>query len=730
MNARGTKIMITPREILEMLQKQPKKEILTLGKTVQSIPIKALAQFMPSHPKGTINAFFEYVYNPNKSLFQSMNISPSPSYPKTYPDKWENGTIGLWLPIGSISVTPMTEGKKVVISQPTGISPQGLSFNSAIFTVKDRENTFTINAGNWDHVYKKLDDFSAVDKTTWKGRVKSTKKIHFIRKRFDPSTRQTFLTADIGMMYYFADHLVQNGFDIHIDDQRKKIQNNIIEIEGKIDPETGEPFTFYDYQRKAIEWALKRKNGILRLATGAGKTEIAIGLIGKLGEDALFIVPRKTLAIQTRDRFIQRGFKNVGILYGEEKEMSNTRGELDVNVCVINTVQDLLGVTKPRKTKNLEIIRKREEQKKVFFDFMKEVNVIVFDEAHHIKAETYAGVARANPASFRYGLSATPFADTALETAQVREKLGDILYDLPASKLIEYTDGRQFLSQPIIKFIANIISDNLIPLFNKLYAEAVARAEARAEAKGYKLTRPPNRYPSFIEAFIILNEARNQLIVDICHEGYKRAMPTLVIVERIDHGVRLKMMLDELKIPCEMVASSADEGEEEEEGDNEAERVHIMKSKEERDQTFKDVASKKISVMIGTSGLVGEGLDIKALMLCIIAQGGKSFIRTYQRIGRAMRLHPAETTLFRQTHSLIVDFCDGMTFNKLDFTENVISERPTPGFIPMKYLGEHFYRRKNLYESESHFVTMWAKNLKDIFKVKTLDGQIIDPWKV
>lgn len=664
-------------------------------------------------------------------------------------------SVNLWRPIGSVEITPTSRGPSVtpIVPSVTPVAPpMVLPQDKVILTIKDRQNVFTIQAGNIRRVFHILDAYSAVDKTTYSGRKRSTKKIHFIRQSYRGG--QYVTEADVGMMYYFADHLVDPekgfGFTVDIIDERKKINNNFVEIEGKINPKTGEAFDFRDYQRKAVEAALKRKNGILRLATGAGKTEIAIGLIGKLGEDAIFVVPRKTLAIQTRDRFLERGFKSVGVLYGantkEEKEevgIKNTP-ELDVNVCVINTIQDLLGVTKSRKSTNPDVIREREAKVKEFYNFLKEVNVLVFDEAHHVKAQSgkaggmpyYASVAQAIPASYRYGLSATPFADTPLETAQVRDKLGDILYDLPASKLIEYDDGKQYLSQPVIKFIANYVPESLITLFNKLYAEAYARAEERAQARGAEFTRPPNRYPSFIDAFIILNEARNRLIAEICKEGYKRSMPTLVIVERIDHGVRLKMLLDEMRISSEMVASAPDEGEEgeepEEEEQNEAvERIHIMRTKLEREEVFDKLKTKKIAVMIGTSGLVGEGLDLPALMLCIIAQGGKAFIRTYQRIGRAMRLHLDETTPFRQTHSIIVDFLDGMGTNRDDITQ-IIPEAIPPeymfSFIPLKHLGEHFFRRKNLYESEKHFIMSWAKNLKDIFKVKKKDGSIVDPW--
>jgi superfamily II DNA or RNA helicase len=656
-----------------------------------------------------------------------------------------------------------------------------------IFRVKNRENIFTFGCENEQYLhnaYSVLRRYAEADVIAGVGKRAKHYQAYFVfwqcpvclrklnlDKEHDksmvvingktikcPGGKPSLAMADIGLLYYCADHLISQKYRVVIDDQRKKIANNFIEIEGHPDKK-GRPFKFRDYQHRAIEAALKRKNGILRLATGSGKTEIGIGLIGKLGEDALFIVPNKNLAKQTRDRFRERGFPHVGILYGEKPDpgepeiemIPNTPGQLDVNVAVINSVEMMLGVSGRRKSNDPVAKKRFETQKKIFFDFMKEANVLVFDEAHHVKATTYAAAARANPASFRYGLSATPFADTPKETLEVREKLGDILYDLPASKLIEYEDGNQYLSQPIIKLIANPIADDLIPLFNKIYAAAVERAETRAAQRGEILTRMPNRYPSFIEAFIALNKARNKLVADICVEGYKRAMPTLIVVEKIEQGVQLKMMLDKMNIPkhgeypfkVEMVASKEDPGEETEieEEENEAvagPRVEIItdvKSKDPnvrtRDMVFKDVAMKKTHVLIGTTGMVGEGLDINELMLCIVLQGGKSFTRTYQRIGRAMRLHLGESTDFRRTHCIIVDILDGMDVPRMEFTQAIneaMGGIPTPGFYSLMYLGMHFFRRMLLYQAEKHYVISWAKNVKDVFKVMLKDGTIIDPW--
>ena len=59
-------------------------------------------------------------------------------------------------------------------------------------------------------------------------------------------------------------------------------------------------------QKEAVNRVIARKNGILWLPTGAGKTEIAIGLTVKIKTRWLFIVHKKDLLHQTAERYEKR----------------------------------------------------------------------------------------------------------------------------------------------------------------------------------------------------------------------------------------------------------------------------------------------------------------------------------------------------------------------------------------------------------------------------------------
>ena len=85
----------------------------------------------------------------------------------------------------------------------------------------------------------------------------------------------------------------------------------------------------FDYQKDAVKNALSNRfldlwwpRGVLGLATGAGKTEIAISIYEMVKIPSLFLVHRKTLGWQTVKRFKKYVGNDVGILFDGEKELN------------------------------------------------------------------------------------------------------------------------------------------------------------------------------------------------------------------------------------------------------------------------------------------------------------------------------------------------------------------------------------------------------------------------
>ncbi len=84
----------------------------------------------------------------------------------------------------------------------------------------------------------------------------------------------------------------------------------------------GNPITLWNHQVEAVNAAIQQGQGVLELATGAGKT-IICGIMAKIWSEfghVVIIVPNIDLAIQTQFEFQQRVGIDCGIWYGERKE--------------------------------------------------------------------------------------------------------------------------------------------------------------------------------------------------------------------------------------------------------------------------------------------------------------------------------------------------------------------------------------------------------------------------
>ena len=131
---------------------------------------------------------------------------------------------------------------------------------------------------------------------------------------------------------------------------------------------------------------------------------------------------------------------------------------------------------------------------------------------------------------------------------------------------------------------------------------------------------------------------------------------TLIFVDRIDHGEVLENMAPSLFILKDKIR-------------------FVHGTHPEREQMIDDFRTGKLSVLISTEGIIGEGFDFRGLDAMIIADGGKSYIQTIQKRGRGMRVEEGKVDL------KMYDFADRG-----------------------KYVGEHSLRRKTSYESNGFTV--------------------------
>lgn len=246
------------------------------------------------------------------------------------------------------------------------------------------------------------------------------------------------------------------------------------------------------YQLPAVKRAVDRKRGILKLATGAGKTELAAAIATVLRCRWLFVAHRMNLAIQAGERFKKRTGEAFGIV-GE--------GQWKVRRFTCCTFQTLLARFKTPECREL----------------LKSAEGVFFDESHVVAADSFWPIAQSmTNAYYRFGLSGTPLNRGDQRSALNVAAIGPVIYEVKAGELIE----KGVLSKATIRFS---------PLFQPV------RAKTWSGVKG--------------EA-IIRSKKRNKLLLSLAK---KAAKPGFLFIDEIHHGQMLVGELQQAGITAELV---------------------------------------------------------------------------------------------------------------------------------------------------------------------------------
>jgi superfamily II DNA or RNA helicase len=249
---------------------------------------------------------------------------------------------------------------------------------------------------------------------------------------------------------------------------------------------------------------LQAKRGIAKLATGAGKTEIAIAITKALNIPTLFLTHRVNLLYQTAKRYIAR----VPELKGRVSVIGD--GNYETNFITIATVQTLYN-----------LVQKDREQ--AIFE-LSPFQLLIIDEAHHSGASQFYETANCCVnAYFRLALTATPFMGTQVESMYLKGITGDIFDTVSAGFLVE----KGVLARPFFKFIRVDKPDNLKKL---------------------------SSWHDIYNNGIVNNEYRNNLIVSKIAELKKYNI--LCIVDRVKHGQILKAKMKEKGIRAKFLNGS------------------------------------------------------------------------------------------------------------------------------------------------------------------------------
>ena len=318
------------------------------------------------------------------------------------------------------------------------------------------------------------------------------------------------------------------------------------------------PHSFRDYQEEAIKKIKEKSRGILAMCTGAGKTKTSCGIISELSVyPVIFVVPSVSLLKQTVREFneslkpltddffvgeigggkceIAMGGVNVAtyqtLLTAFDRKYSETKKKV-VDVEVDKTSLDsLMGQLKilcidllnsPQakhkaiEKKIKEVKKKIEDKQKMFQNkadlrnLVSQCQLLIIDETH-IAAEIIEEISiRAKNAYYKCGLSGTP---QRMDNQDIRMfgATGPVIHRVTSSDLIK----RGFLVKPYIYTIDIDFVDKSAPSYQETYKNA-----------------------------IVNNQQKNELIRDLAEDMHSQGRPTIIMVERIEHGKILEEMIE------------------------------------------------------------------------------------------------------------------------------------------------------------------------------------------
>jgi len=390
------------------------------------------------------------------------------------------------------------------------------------------------------------------------------------------------LTFPYGLLSRVKSFYRKHGRPFNVEDQRNTpspiqtidIQKKLIEINK--DP--------YPYQWEALEAVKNNDCGIIRAATGSGKTLVAAMMTSYFGKRTIIYVIGKDLLHQLHKFFSQIFDQEIGII-GDG--LCKIR---DINIASVWSVGQAVGVEKSKLLLDTADSEKKIDKNKYrkILDLMKTAKLHIFDECHLAACDTIQKISRKINPEYIYGMSASPWRDDGAGLL-IEGIFGSNIIDISASYLIK----NNYLVKPYIKFLK-------VPKLN---------------------VKLPRKYPTVYKHYIIENEVRNNKIIKGANKLVEQGFKPLVLFTRLNHG---KKLFDEISKTIPSVLLSG-------------------KSKTEDREKAKDQLESGEIKCIVASTIFDIGVDLPALSGLIIAGGGKSSVRACQRIGRVIRSYPSKT---------------------------------------------------------------------------------------
>ena len=397
-----------------------------------------------------------------------------------------------------------------------------------------------------------------------------------------------------GLLYIVEKILQENHLEYKITDLRTEpIPSNPMPLRG---------YRLRDYQQTMEKACLDHKSGVVKAATGSGKTAVMASLMGKYnGLKRIVYVRRLDLMNQTIKVFERELDIPIGRVGGGKVDIQ------DLSVVMIPTAANALG---EKYVKYTDHDNDDEEdntpldtrQKLSIKEYIENAQCFIIDECHCVSSETSQMVSNYSKKAYhRFGCSATPYRTDGTDIL-IHAATGPKIVDISASTLIE----RGFLVPPKVHFY------RMKPDWNKPV---------------------PKDYQNVYTKFIVENEERNEKIVKLADYMAEKGERVVILVQRQQHGKILEEMLQKKGRMAKFIFGET--------------------CLTERSMALDQFSAGVLDVLLGSS-ILNEGIDVPCITALINAAAGKSSSSYYQKIGRAIR--PFEN----KTRAIVIDFIDAV----------------------------------------------------------------------
>ena len=446
-------------------------------------------------------------------------------------------------------------------------------------------------------------------------------------------------TFPAGFVHLVHDVLTRKGYRVQV------VKRQLAEPLGPVDPivdEHGNGDRRYEYQSRVMNQLLKHGRGIAQIATGGGKSKIALLCTSRIRRMTLFLTTRGVLMHQMAKSYRKAGF-NVGVI--GDGEWSPKKG---VNVGMVQTFiahlkvpnvdDEVFGLTEKfinqGRSETKETIRalaeKRVKQKELrrqrTLKLLEMVEFVIGEEAHEAGGNSYFEILQhCKNANYRLALTATPFMrESAEDNMKLMAAFGPVLVRVTEKTLID----RGILAKPYFIYLNP-------PTHPKLRKSSPWQRARQLE--------------------IVEGQGRNGAVVSMAQKAVDHKLPVIVLVQMKKHGTELLKLFKASGMKARYIQGES--------------------SQDERQKALDELGSGKIDVLIGTT-IIDVGVDVPAVGMVILAGGGKAEIALRQRVGRGLRAKKTGANV-----CFIVDFSDKLNTTLRDHARQRRSViEATPGF--------------------------------------------------